>query len=54
MLSLDQASALSSTVYDDVRAKLRPAVMQKFDERRSSIQAAVSQTTNDQMVLTNR
>jgi hypothetical protein len=54
VLLLDQANSLCTTVYDSVRTKLRPTVALKFDKRRAAIQAAINQTTNDQMVLISR
>ena len=54
VLSLDQANALCSSVFDSVKTRLSAKSLTLLEQRRATLQSAVSQTANDQLTLTNR
>ncbi|ESO84153.1 hypothetical protein LOTGIDRAFT_155478 [Lottia gigantea] len=54
ILSLDQASQLTSTVFDNIKAQLKPRMLQTLDDRRQQLQISVTQTTIEQQTYTIR
>jgi len=54
VLSLDQANTLCTSVFESVRTQLSSKSLTLLEERRSTLQSAVSQTTKDQLINTNR
>ncbi|XP_052070007.1 TATA-binding protein-associated factor 172-like [Mytilus californianus] len=54
ILTVEQASALTTSVYEEIRSNLRPKVHQTFEDRRKQLQKMVEQTTKELQTLTLR
>ncbi|XP_063444326.1 TATA-binding protein-associated factor 172-like [Mytilus trossulus] len=54
ILTVEQATALTTSVYEEIKANLRPKVLQTFEDRRKQLQKMVEQTTKELQTLTLR
>ncbi|XP_060070663.1 TATA-binding protein-associated factor 172-like isoform X2 [Ylistrum balloti] len=54
ILSVEQASSLTSTVYDQVKITLKPNALQTFEDRRKQLRSIVEHTTQELQTLTVR
>ncbi|CAC5413286.1 BTAF1 [Mytilus coruscus] len=54
ILTVEQASALTTSVYEEIKSNLRPKVHQTFEDRRKQLQKMVEQTTKELQTLTLR
>ncbi|XP_069123766.1 TATA-binding protein-associated factor 172-like [Argopecten irradians] len=54
ILSVEQASALTTSVYDQVKITLKPNYLQTFEDRRKQLRTIVEQTTQELQTLTIR
>ncbi|XP_036356640.1 TATA-binding protein-associated factor 172 [Octopus sinensis] len=54
ILTFEQAYALTSTAFDNLKTNLKPKSLQTFEERRSQLQICISQTTQEQQTYSVR
>jgi len=54
VLSLDEANKLCSSVFESVQMQLSSKRLASLEQRRSTLQSAVAQTTKDQLMHMNR
>lgn len=54
ILTFEQAYALTSTAFDNLKANLKLKSLQTFEERRSQLQICISQTAQEQQTYSVR